>query len=263
MKSILSGPVRSILARPLAAAALGLLLLGAGVVAGVRSADESERIGRLEASASALASRAGLLQEERNRLRAERNTLEARLAAGDDPPAVCPQEFVSTADGELLPSFSVDYRCGWSVLYDPRSQQSVEDRPGLRVEVVLFSRLPISLVPRTTPPADVEVGDWTDNPADAEDKLPPLEQWLEDERKRFAAAPREDRVEVGGGGTAHRLSGTVEFAGEPTPVTVLLWEYEDAASGARHILRAFAVAPSAETTEALDRLVRSFSVRRR
>lgn len=236
-------------------ALLAALGLGAGIGALTAGGDGGEA-DALAAQVTALRSRAVRLEDERDRLRQERNQLEARLAAGEAPP-VCPQEYVST--GSLLPYYTVDYPCGWHAVYDPRiTVASAEDREGLQVEVLLLSRLPVSLAPRGGPAADVELADWTDDPADAEDNLPPIEQWVAEERDRYDELSRDDRFEAGEGATVYRLAGTQPLFDEPVEVHVLLWEYRDAINGARHVLRAFTAAPSAKAAEAHERLARSF-----
>lgn len=202
--------------------------------------------------------KAARLEAERNRLRQERNQLEARLAAGNGPQA-CPDEFVST--GTLLRLYSVDYPCAWHVLFDPTAPVTAEDRPGLRAEVLLVSGLPISLAPGGGPAGDLELVDWTDDPNDDQDALPPLTEWLDEERARFTTLQSDDQFEAGDGLTVHRLVGVQEIFDEPSTVHVLLWRYDDAIGGTRHIARAFALEPSARAATALERLARSFRAR--
>lgn len=243
---------------PAIAISLGLtggVLVGARRMEGVRAELRAAR-----ASAEDVAAQAQTLRAERNRLRAERNQLEARLAS-DRAPAVCPQAYVSTADSNLSPFFAVDYPCGWHVVRDARPTDPA--RPGIVVEITFFSRLAIPLAPRSAPIADVELTDWTDDPAVDGDELPALDRWRADERARFAAAPRETSFEGGAGISVHQLEGAQSVAGEDVAVVVLLWEFEDPLSGARHVVRAYAVAPGAKAREALDRMARTFSVPRR
>ncbi len=248
----------------LAPAIAATFAIAAGLLIGAeRVQDARDEAVSARASASAIASQAAALRADRDRLRAERNQLEARLAA-EQAPAVCPQPYVSTGDATLDPIFMVDYPCGWHVLRDARPSDTKDpNKPGLRVEFTFFSRLPISLAPRTGPLADVELANWADDPGAEGDALPPLSQWLEEERARFQGAPKESTFEGGASTEVHQLTGSQDIAGEPAPVIVLLWEFDDTLTGARHVVRVFAVAPGAKAREALDRMARSFSLPQR
>lgn len=228
--------------------------LGGGVLLG--SGDDPDPT--VPSEVPDLRARVDRLTTERDRLRQERDQLEARLAA-EEAPAVCPSEYVST--GQLLPHFSIDHRCGWHVLYDPSSPVSAEERAGLRAEAVIFGRLPISLAPTEGPIGEFELTDWTDDPADDDDMLPPLATWLREERERYISLSRDDRFESGDGITVYRLVGMQELFDEPVEVHTMFWRYDDTVAGARHIMRAFALAPSARTVDAFDRMARSFRAR--
>jgi hypothetical protein len=234
-----------------------LMALGGGVLIGMSVDDpDPAAIVRLEAQVAEADGRADRLERERDRIRAERNRLEARLAAGEPPP-VCPTEFLSTAESNLLPFFSVDYLCGWHVVYEARVDG---EREGLRVELVLFSPLPIGLAASDGPVASVELADWTDEGANDTDELPSLEAWLEEERARYDEDVREETFEGGSGVSVHRLVGRQQLFDEPVEVHVLLWEFADRVTGARHVVRAVAHEPGARARAALDRLARSFRV---
>lgn len=237
-----------------AALVAGLSLFTAGILGGALLADDGTEVEAMQRSAGSLRARYEQTRAQRDKLRAERNQLEARLAAEKAPP-VCPRPFVSTA--ELIGPYTVDYPCGWHVVEQPLD--GGQDRPGLRPDVVLFSRLPISLGPRHGPAADLEMTDWTDDPSDEEDALQPVAAWVAEERARFRTV-KEERIEAGPV-PAVRLAGTYELE-EPTDAVVILWEYADR-SGTRHVVRVFSLAPSGEVRAALDRLVRSFQPRRR
>jgi len=238
---------------------VALLSGGLGVLAGLRAAEDGETVSSLSAEVDALRARVERVESERDRLRQERNQLEARLAA-EEPPRVCPSEFLST--GTLLPLFAIDYPCGWHVLFDPASPTAGDERPGLQVEVVVVGRLPISLAPRDGPLGEFELLDWSDDPADQADALAPLADWVSEERARFSSIEQDERFEAAEGITVHRLTGVQPLFDEPVEVHTMFWEYTDSVAGARHVVRTFSLAPSARTVAALDRLARSFRVRR-
>ena len=100
-----------------------------------------QRVKRLERNASAN-------ESERNRLRAERDRLETRLAAQNATPKACPSETLSTSDAHLIVNFAVDYPCAWNVLEDPLQKPSEAERAGLQLDQLFFSALPISKAPR-------------------------------------------------------------------------------------------------------------------
>lgn len=241
------------LVRRLGAGSVVVLALGGATLIGARVADDSGAVRSLKTTDLALRVRAAGLETERDRLRAERDQLEAQLAARRAPP-VCPQASVSTDD--LIPTFTVDYPCGWHVLYEPRPGAASQERPGLRAEITLISRLPISLAPRTGPAADIEIVDWTDDPSEGDDRLLPLQVWVAEEHARFSRA-REERIEAGSL-TAFRVSGTIDVE-EPVEAVALLWEYK--ADRIRHVVRVFVLSPSPRVHQALDRMIRSFDVR--
>lgn len=226
-------------------------MLIAGFWAGLVTGDDREEILALQESATDLRIRYEQVAAQRDRLRAERNALEARLAA-QKAPAVCPRPFVSTA--ELVAEFTVDYPCGWHVALQPLTGDAHAERPGIHPTIAFFSRLPISLAPKPTPPGDIEVADWTDDAGDEQDALQPLAVWVEEERARFSTV-KQDAVEAGPL-PGVRLSGTLAIE-EPTDAVVTLWEYTDR-GGVRHVMRLFSLAPSPEVREAIDRMVRSF-----
>lgn len=237
--------------------AVAILAGSLGLFAGDRRARGGQQLATARERIAVLEGRVARLEQERDRVRHERNLLEARLAAGEAPP-VCPAEYVST--GALLPWFAVDLPCGWHALYDPTSPVGAEDRPGLHAEVLVLARLPISLAPRSGPVGDFELADWTDAADDDLDALPPLATWVEEERALFSAIQTDDRFEGGDGVTVHRLIGTQVLLDEPQTVHVLLWRYRDALSRARHVVRAFALAPSPRAADAVERLARSFRI---
>lgn len=238
--------------------AAAMILLGAGATAGVLVADDADDVAALRAQVAALEERVAAAEREAAVLRAQRNALEARLAAGD-PPAVCPRPFLST--GALLPHAAFDHPCGWHVVADAFAGEDDPERPGLVVTLTLLGRLPIAL---SAPPpiADVELADWSDDPADDRDALEPLDAWVADERARFTATPEESQFEGGSGITVVRLEGTQSIEGRDAAVAVLLWEFTDTLAGARHVMRAVAVEPGAEALRALDAIARTFAVRR-
>ncbi|HVL32256.1 MAG TPA: hypothetical protein VM600_01595 [Actinomycetota bacterium] len=234
-----------------------VVAIAASFVGGMMFGHDEAEIAALERARTGATARAERLLLERQRLRSERDRLEARLAA-QRAPAICPQQFVSTADSRLLPLFELEYPCGWHVLFDPRSSFSDEGRTGIRASIVLLSRLPISFAPRGGPPADIEVADWTDDPDTDGDDLPELTAWLDEERDRFTKRA-EQRI-TAGGFNGHRLSGTIDNAGVPTDATVVLWEFP-ARDGTRHVVRVYSQAPSSEVLRALARLIASFRLR--
>lgn len=249
--------MRSVALQAAALVSVLLMALGGGVLIGMSIDDpDPAALVRLEDQAADAAARADRLEGERDRVRAERNRLEARLAAGAPPP-VCPTEFLPTAEGNLLPFFSVDYVCGWHVVYEARIEP---ERQGLKVELVLFSPLPIGLAASDGPIASVELADWTDDASDDVDQLPPLQDWLEEERARYDGEVDEETFEGGSGVTVHRLVGRQTLFDEPVEVHVLLWEFVDRVTDARHVVRAVAYEPGARARGALDRLARSFRV---
>jgi hypothetical protein len=250
--------------RVLPFAILAVFALAGGLVLGAGRVDEARReTASVRASASAVASQAAVVRGERNRLRAERNQLEARLAAGKVP-ALCPQPYVSTGTAGLDPLFAVDYPCGWHVLRDARPGDTADpNRPGLRVEVTFFSRLPISFAPKTGPLADIELQNWADDPASDGDELPTIDRWVSEEKALFAAGFKSTRFAGGSGIEVRQIAGTQTINEEPTPVSVLVWEFDDTLTGARHIVRVFSVASGDKTREALVRMARSFSIPQR
>ena len=236
-----------------------MMAAGIGAVLGLTASDDPDAIARLEASVAALDARAERAEGERARLRAERNRLETQLAAEEAPP-VCPRPFVSTAETGLMPFFSVEYPCGWHVLHDARAGAD-DDRTDARlITLSLFSQLPLSLSPRDGAIADIELADWTDDPGIEGDALGALPDWLADERARYAAEPAEERFEAGSGITVHHLAGAQEVFESTVEIDVLLWEYVDAFTGARHIVRMASAEPGARVRAALDRMARSFVV---
>lgn len=238
-----------------ALAAFMLVALGA-FAAGVRAGDDASRVRSLERDRARHVQRAHRLQVQRDRLRAERDSLEARLAAARAP-AICPQPFLSTGDTHLIDAFDVVYPCGWSVLWQPEPPASEEERGGLRVGVLLLSRLPISLAPGGKPVADIELADWSDDTAIDGDALPAFDEWLAQERTTFASK-KEERA-TAGSSAAVKLSGTISINDVSTPAIVVVWEFVTR-DGRRHIARVFASSPGAEAQRALTRMLASFRV---
>jgi hypothetical protein len=236
-----------------------MLAAGGGALIGVTAADDADHVARLEAEARALGSRVAQARAEAARLRTERNRLEAQLAAGKAPP-ICPRPF--TSSGDLFPYFTVEYPCGWSVVGHIGALGGGDAREGLLVDLSLFAQLPVSLAGAggDSPIADIEVADWRDDPSDEDDRLPPVEQWIQDERARFVEEPNETRFEAGGGVTVTRLTGTEIANDQEHVVEVLLWEYTDVFTGGGHVVRAYAAEPGARARAALDRLARTFEV---
>src|SRR6266536_3358486 len=75
-----------------------------------------DKIAVLERRSRTLRTNTAAIAAERDRIRAERDRLETRLAAQNATPKACPPETLSTAQAQLFVRFSVDYPCGWSVL---------------------------------------------------------------------------------------------------------------------------------------------------
>lgn len=247
--------MRPILVKVILWTSLLLPIAGAGFLVGAAVTDDGARVADLLERNRSLTGRAQRLTERRDSLRAERDQLERRLAA-KAPRAVCPDAYVSTADVDLLDWFEVEYRCGWHVMHDPAARAGTEERPGARVRLTLFSRLPLRV--DGAPGTGIELADWTDDPDAGGDGLPPLDAWLRDERRAFEAAPRERTLEAADDVTVYVLDGVANVGEEKVPLLVALWESEDVATGTRHVLRAVAVDPSEQTRAAFRRLVRSF-----
>lgn len=206
---------------------------------------------RLERNASAV-------ESERNRIRAERDRLEARLAAQSATPKACPADTLSTSDAHLLASFAVDYPCGWNVLEEPLQTPSEPDRAGLQVDQLFFSALPISKAPREGPLTEITLGAWYDDPNKEGDALPTFDAWVADASGRFTQATRSS-VGTRGGIVVTKLAGTMTLFDEPRPALLYVWEWTDR-EGVRKISEAFALDPSRAVTRTLEEMVRSFRV---
>jgi hypothetical protein len=254
--SVREDHVKSLAREVIGLAALFMVAAGVGALTGITSADDAREVARLHAENESLTSRATRAETDEARLRAERNRLEAQIAAGAPPP-VCPEPRVSS--GDLFAYFTVEYPCGWSVVAHVGGMTDDASRAGMTADLSLFSQLPVSLA-REGPIADMELAEWSDDPAGGGEGLRTIDEWIAEERARFVSKPVERRFEIGGGITVTRLSGTEATAGQDHVVEVYLWEYVDAFTGARHVMRALAVDPGARARAALDRLVRSFEI---
>lgn len=244
-------PVLALIALVVASAAAGI------AVERLRS-DADRRIEALTARVDELTDQSNLLQADRDRLRAERNRLEARLAARDAP-AICPTRYVSTAEADLPAPFTVDYPCSWHVVQDLVERIDAPEREDLQVAITLFGQFPIALIPSDGALAEIELADWS---ARGESGRPPsLEEWIAEERAAFAGEVEESRFEGGAGATITRLAGVRPVLDTPVRFRILIWEYVDPLTGARHILQATARAPTRTTIDAMDRMARSFEVR--
>lgn len=194
-----------------------------------------------------------------DRIRAERDQLEARLAAEEEP-AVCASPTLATGDANLTPFFTVDYPCGWHVLWEPLRRTAEKGREGLLVDSLFLGRLPINRTPGGGPLTDVELADWYDDPDNDTDQLPMLEEWLAEERATLSSIESERTFETADGLPATQIRGTIDSFGKPFPVIVYVWEYEDRINRDRHIVRVFSLDPPSEVREALHALVTSFEV---
>ena len=247
--------------RLVAFAAGALALAGAGVAAGWalddgardRSAVLARRLGDVSARASAAAA-------ERDRIKADRDRLEAQIAAQSAPPKVCPQETISTAQAQLLARFTVEYPCGWHVLEDPLQSfaEDAGDRHGRMLDQIFFSVLPISRAPREGPLTDITLDTWYDDPNAEGDALPPFDDWLASAKRRFTSVA-EATVRTRTGASIVRLSGSMTPFDRPQQAVLYVWEWTDG-DGARRISEAFALEPGPILTRTLAALVRSFRV---
>lgn len=244
-------------------AAGALALTGVGVVAGTLAASNADELEALRVKAARLARERDRAAAQRDRLRAERDSLETRLAA-EPTAAVCPLPSVRTSDTNLTPLYSVAYPCGWHVLWEPVRRtgegSSEQGRPGLLVDFLFLSRLPIDRTPGSGSSADIEVADWHDDPGDEADALPAFEEWIAEERRAFTKPPGERFLETAAGQRALLLAGTISSPDKPVPARVYLWEYIDEAARVRHIMRAFTLDPSPQVRRVHQDVVRSFRV---
>ena len=210
-----------------------------------------QRVKRLERNASAN-------ESERNRLRAERDRLETRLAAENATPKACPNETLSTFDAHLIVNFAVDYPCGWNVLEDPLQKPSEAERTGLELDQLFFSALPISKAPREGPLTEITLDSWSDDADKEGDALPTLDAWITKAEGRFTQVTRAT-LKTRAGLVVTKLSGSMTLFDEPRPALLYVWEWTDR-DGVRKISEAFALDPSRALTKTLEELVRSFRV---
>jgi hypothetical protein len=206
---------------------------------------------RLERNASAI-------ESERDRIRAERDRLETRLAAQNTTPKACPSETLSTTDAHLVVGFAVDYPCGWSVLEEPMKTPAEPGRAGLELDQLFFSALPISKAPRDGPLTEITVDTWYDDPNTEGDALPAFDPWEKEAQRRFTQVSNTSLTTRSGLAVA-RLTGTMTLFDEPRKASLYVWEWTDA-FGVRKISEAFALDPSPALTRTLEELVRSFRV---
>ncbi len=206
---------------------------------------------------SALASAAAA---ERDRIKADRDRLEAQLAAQTAPPKVCPSETLSTASAQLLSGFTVEYPCGWHVLEDPLRSFTPDDgeRHGRTLDQLFFSALPISKAPRDGPLAEITLDTWYDDPNAEGDALPPFAHWLAAARNRFTSWTGST-VKTRAGASIERLTGSMTLFDQPQQALLYVWEWTDR-EGARRISEAFALEPGPIVTRTLAALIRSFRV---
>jgi hypothetical protein len=204
----------------------------------------------------ALESSAATLASEKDRLKADRDRLETLLAASDSTPAACPNALVSTLDAPLSAPFIVEYPCGWSVLEQPMQTPPADSpRAGLIVDHLFFSPFPISLQPRSGPPAEITLDVWYDDPA-VEGELPSLADWLTEARARFTQ-PAEHGEKTRSGVPVVRLEGPIEIESAGPRVAVLyVWEHTD--EDVRRIYEAFALEPSRTVRTTIGSLLASF-----
>jgi hypothetical protein len=237
----------------------GIALAGAAAFAGYgagrsghgRIAVLEQRVKRLERNASAN-------ESERNRLRAERDRLETRLAAQNATPKACPSETLSTSDAHLIVSFAVDYPCGWSVLEEPLQAPAEPERAGLKLDQLFFSALPISKAPREGPLTEITLDTWNDDLDKEGDALPTFEEWVTKAEGRFTQVTKTT-LKTRVGLVLTKLTGSMTLFDEPRPALLYLWEWTDP-FGVRKISEAFALDPSPGLKRTLEELVRSFRV---
>jgi len=240
------------------AIALSLAVAGAGTLVGVLAADDQAEVDRLFEQAQASARRVAGLETELRRTQAERNRLDAQLAAEDAPP-VCPNAYVSSGDGVLFPTVTLDYPCGWHVVRNASMRVDHPDIQGITAEITWFSQLPIPLEPSAGLIADIEMSDWVGTGGE-DDPLPSLADWLDLERAAYTDPPSEARFEGPQDRTIHRFVGPQTLLEQPVNVVVMVWSYLDPLTGLRHIVRAMTAEPTRIEREALEHLARSFTV---
>jgi hypothetical protein len=209
------------------------------------------RVNRLERNASAN-------ESERNRLRAERDRLETRLAAQNATPKACPSETLSTSDAHLIVNFAVDYPCGWSVLEEPLQAPADPERAGLKLDQLFFSALPISKAPREGPLTEITLDSWNDDPDSEGDALPTFDGWVTKAEDRFTQVTRTT-LTTRAGAVVTKLAGSMTLFDEARPALLYVWEWTDT-DGVRKISEAFALDPSPGLKRTLEDLVRSFRV---
>jgi len=215
-----------------------------------------DKIAVLERRSRTLRTNAAAIAAERDRIRAERDRLETRLAAQNATPKACPQETLSTAQAQLFVRFSVDYPCGWSVLEEPlQTPKDEPGREGLQLDTLFFSAAPISKAPREGPLTEISLDTWYDDPNANGDALPTFDSWLKESQKRFTQVSRST-LKTRAGLTVTKLAGTMTLFDEPRPAVLYVWEWVDP-DGVRKISEAFALEPSSWVTKTLEEMVRS------
>jgi hypothetical protein len=195
---------------------------------------------------------------ERDRVKADRDRLEASIAAQTAPPRVCPEDTVSTASAQLLSGFTVEYPCGWHVLEDSLDPFGEGEHRGQMLDQLFFSALPISRAPREGPLTEITLDTWWDDPNVEGDALPPFSDWLANARKRFTSVT-EAGVRTRAGARVVRLTGSMTVFEEPRTAVLYVWEWTDR-DGVRRISEAFALEPGLIVTRTLAALIRSFRV---
>jgi hypothetical protein len=237
-------------------AAAALVLAAAAGYGGWRTGrSDLDRVGSLERRVRGLESSAATLASEKDRLKADRDRLETLLAASDATPAACANAVVSTLDAPLTAGFIVEYPCGWSVLEQPMQiPPAGSPRAGLIVDHLFFSPFPISLQPRSGPPAEITLDAWYDDPA-VEGELPSLADWLTEARGRFTRTV-EHQLKTRSGIPVVLLEGAIGNDGEPREALLYVWEHTD--EDVRRIYEAFALEPSRTVRTTIGSLLASF-----